>query len=103
MTQHQQAEFNRMLDYYTSKGEKYSFSELWPRAMKAVVQLQETVENQDDVSRGETQRLTALLSTGLQRYFEKQPRLTVDLPRDESVTTTCPDDGAARNSASDDH
>ena len=50
-----------------------------------------------------SERLAELLSTGLQRYFERQRGVAVDLTADESVTTTCPDEGAARNSASDDH
>lgn len=44
MTNQQQAEFDRMRGYYLSQGEKYSFAELWPRAMKARLQLLDALE-----------------------------------------------------------
>jgi len=39
MTSDQQAEFDRMQQYYQSQGERYSFSELWPRVAKARLEL----------------------------------------------------------------
>lgn len=39
MTNEQQAEFDRMHGYYVSQGERYTFSELWPRAMQARLEL----------------------------------------------------------------
>ena len=44
------------------------------------------------------ERLTSLLATGLQRFFERNGELTVqavDLEANESVTTTCPEDGVS--------
>ena len=42
------------------------------------------------------ERLVALLAGGLQRLFE-QRAVVVDFGADESVTTTCPDDGAGED------
>lgn len=39
------------------------------------------------------ERFAALLATGLQRLFEQRAG-AVDFGADESVTTTCPDEGA---------
>jgi len=47
------------------------------------------------------ERLVALLTIGLERYLKRQHGSVVDLARDESVTTTCLDESATRNSASD--
>lgn len=44
----QQAEFDRMHSYYQSQGERYSFSELWPRAVKARLELLESLEGVGD-------------------------------------------------------
>lgn len=48
MTNQQQAEFDRMRGYYVSQGERYSFAELWPRAMKARLQLLDSLEGVSD-------------------------------------------------------
>ena len=42
MTSDQQAEFERMHGYYVSQGERYSFSELWQRVVKARIELLES-------------------------------------------------------------
>lgn len=39
MTSDQQAEFDRMRQYYQSQGERYTFAEIWPRAVKARLDL----------------------------------------------------------------
>jgi uncharacterized damage-inducible protein DinB len=39
MTADQQAEFDRMRQYYQSQGERYSFEEIWPRVSKARLDL----------------------------------------------------------------
>lgn len=44
----QQAEFDRMHGYYTSQGERYSFSEIWPRAAQARLDLLASLEGVDD-------------------------------------------------------
>jgi len=43
-TADQQAEFDRMQQYYQSQGERYSFSELWPRASKARLELLDALD-----------------------------------------------------------
>ncbi len=48
MTSDQQAEFDRMHGYYVSQGERYTFSELWPRAVKARLELLESLDKVDD-------------------------------------------------------
>lgn len=42
MTSDQRAEFERMHGYYVSQGERYSFSELWQRVVKARIELLES-------------------------------------------------------------
>lgn len=44
-----QAEYDRMHQYYEAQGEKYSFKELWPRAMKARLELLDALESVGDV------------------------------------------------------
>lgn len=44
----QQAEWDRMRGYYLAQGEKYSFKELWPRAMKARLELLDSLEGVSD-------------------------------------------------------
>ncbi len=44
MSSPQQAEFDRMRSYYLSQGERYSFSEMWPRVVKARMQLLDSLE-----------------------------------------------------------
>jgi uncharacterized damage-inducible protein DinB len=44
-----QAEYDRMHQYYETQGEKYSFRELWPRAMKARLELLDALEGVSDV------------------------------------------------------
>ncbi len=44
MTSEQQAEYDRMQQYYVSQGERYSFSEIWPRAVKARLELLGAIE-----------------------------------------------------------
>jgi len=39
-----QSEFDRMHAYYTSQGERYSFAEIWPRAVKARLQLLDSID-----------------------------------------------------------
>jgi uncharacterized damage-inducible protein DinB len=48
MTTDQQAEFDRMHNYYVGQGERYSFSELWPRAVKARLELLASVDGVAD-------------------------------------------------------
>jgi uncharacterized damage-inducible protein DinB len=48
MTTDQQAEFDRMHGYYVSQGERYTFGELWPRAVKARLELLESLDGVDD-------------------------------------------------------
>lgn len=48
MASDQQAEFDRMHGYYVSQGERYTFSELWPRAAKARLELLDALERVDD-------------------------------------------------------
>jgi uncharacterized damage-inducible protein DinB len=47
-TPEQQAEFDRMHGYYVSQGERYTFSELWPRAVKARLELIDSLEGVTD-------------------------------------------------------
>lgn len=44
-----QAEYARMHQYYDTQGQKYSFKELWPRAMKARLQLLDELDGVTDV------------------------------------------------------
>jgi len=44
MTSDQQAEFDRMRQYYLSQGERYSFEEIWPRAVKARLELLDALD-----------------------------------------------------------
>ena len=44
----QQAEFDRMHSYYVSQGERYTFSELWPRAVQARLALMEALDGVQD-------------------------------------------------------
>ena len=48
MTTDQQAEFDRMHQYYAAQGERYSFSELWPRAAKGRLELLESLDKVGD-------------------------------------------------------
>jgi uncharacterized damage-inducible protein DinB len=50
MASDQQAEFDRMHTYYVSQGERYTFSELWPRAAKARLELLDALEGVDDAT-----------------------------------------------------
>lgn len=43
-----QAEYDRMHQYYETQGEKYSFKELWPRAMRARLELLDALEGVGD-------------------------------------------------------
>ncbi|MDA0352778.1 MAG: DinB family protein [Chloroflexi bacterium] len=44
----QQAEFDRMRGYYLKQGERYSFSELWPRAVQARLELLDSLAGISD-------------------------------------------------------
>ncbi|MQA00839.1 MAG: hypothetical protein GEU80_16205 [Dehalococcoidia bacterium] len=48
----QQAEWDRMHGYYMAQGEKYSFGELWPRVMKARLDLLDALEGIGDSEAG---------------------------------------------------
>ena len=48
MTTDQQAEFDRMHQYYVGQGERYSFAEIWPRAVKARLELLDALEGVSD-------------------------------------------------------
>lgn len=48
MTTDQQTEFDRMHRYYVSQGERYSVSELWPRAVQARLDLLGALEKVGD-------------------------------------------------------
>lgn len=48
MTTEQQAEFDRMHQYYVSQGERYSFAEIWPRAVRARLDLLDALEGVTD-------------------------------------------------------
>lgn len=48
----QQAEYDRMRGYYLAQGEKYSFKELWPRAMKARLDLLDALDGVTDDQAG---------------------------------------------------
>ena len=44
-----QAEYDRMHQYYENQGEKYSFKELWPRAVKARLELLDALDGVSDL------------------------------------------------------
>jgi uncharacterized damage-inducible protein DinB len=48
MTTDQQAEFDRMHQYYVTQGERYSFAELWPRAARARLELLDALDGVQD-------------------------------------------------------
>ncbi len=48
MTTDQKAEFERMHQYYVAQGERYSFTELWPRGTRARLELLDVLERVDD-------------------------------------------------------
>ena len=50
MTTDARTEAERMHGYYVSQGERYSFSELWPRAVKARLELLEVLDRVDDAA-----------------------------------------------------
>jgi uncharacterized damage-inducible protein DinB len=47
-TPDQQAEFERMRSYYLTQGERYTFSEMWPRAVQARLELLGALAGVDD-------------------------------------------------------
>ena len=52
-------------------------------------------QSKQEPGSGDQDRLVALVATGLQRLLQKQDlERGVDFRADESVTTTCPGDGA---------
>ena len=56
-------------------------------------------QGKSDTGTAASERLVSLLATGLERLFEKERRKAgaLDFDADESVTTTCPDDGTGED------
>ena len=56
-------------------------------------------QGKPDTETAASERLITLLATGLERLFEKEREHdgAVDFGVDESVTTTCPDDGTGED------
>jgi hypothetical protein len=63
------------------------------RMWNAKVPMHEVTVRRESSQQGDySERLIALLATGVQRLLEKRA-VTLDFGADESVTTTCPDAG----------